>query len=221
MWEKITVGQFQAIYKLSQDKTIDETDMACNIISILYGMTLAQVDQLSMAQFNELSKKSANVLNIEEMPGKPVRFIKAAGKKYGIIYNPTKLRHRQYVETIQYGDKPIENMHLVMASIVQPVNWFGRWGKNDVNKHKDIAADMQQARMIDVYHSCVFFCKLYINSIAAIQPYLVSQMMAKGVSQQEATEALTFSLNTTAGHILPKRLQPSKPSLWMQHTNYH
>jgi len=221
MWNKITVGQFQAIYKLSQDTTMQPEDIACGIISILYNMTLAQVDELPMETFNELSKQSAAMLNVENMPGKPVRILKASGKKYGIIYDPTKLKHRQYVETITYGDKPIENMHLVMASIVQPVTYFGRWLPNDVNKHADIAADLQQARMIDVYHSCVFFCKLYLNSMQAIKPYLISEMMQKGMSQEAATKLLTTSINTLAGHILPEKSQPSKVSRWMQPMSYH
>jgi len=220
MWNKITVAQFQAIYKLSQDKTMPPEDVACGIISILYNMTLTQVDELPMSTFNELAKASTAMLNVEDMPGKPVRILKANGKKYGIIYDPTKLKHRQYVETIQYSDKPIENMHLIMASIVQPVNWFGRWGKNDVNKHADVAADIQQARMIDVYHTCVFFCKLYLNSMQAIKPYLVNEMIKKGVSQQTATELLTNSINIMAGHILPKKSQALKVSRWMRPMSY-
>lgn len=220
MWNKITVGQFQAIYKLSQDKNMSDEDKACGIISILYDMTLTQVDELPMSTFTELSKQSVAMLNVEDIPGKPERIIKANGKKYGVIYDPTKLQHRQYVETITYGDKPIENMHLVMASIVQPVNWLGKWGKNDVNQHADIAENLKQARVMDVYHTCIFFCKLYLNSMEGIKPYLVSEMMKGGVNQQQGTELLTTSISIMAGHILPKKSQNLKASRWTKFISY-
>lgn len=210
MWDKITVGQFQAIYKVSIDTQMDEADKASNIISILYNLSLAQVDDLTVSKFNELSKASAMALNIESMPGKPMRKIKAAGKKYAVIYDPAKMRHRQYVEAMHFSDKHIENMHMIMASIVEPVTWYSRRLRNEGVMHKRIASDMLQARVIDVCHSCVFFCKLYLNSIKSLEPYLISQMMKKGVTKEAAKEALNFSQSILAGYILPEKLQPLK-----------
>lgn len=209
MWDKITVGQFQAIYQIAKGD-LDDTDKACGLISIIYGMTPAQVDDLPITKFNELAAATAQILDIKEMPGRPQRFIKANGKKYGIIYDISKLKHRQYVESTHWATDTIENIHLIMASIVQPVNWFGKWGKNEAANHSKVAEDMLKAKITDVYHSCVFFCELYMNYMRSITPIQVIRMEKQGINREQATELLNGLIDVTAGFIPQKKLRTLK-----------
>lgn len=206
-WSNITVQQFQDIYRLSITRDLDDISKAECAITILYDKTEHEVDNMTIAEFNRLAKESAFVLAGESgIPGKPVRRIKIGKHRYAITYDPSKLRHRQYVELLQYGDKPIENMHLIMASIVQPVTWYGKKLKNSVDDHSAIAEDMRSARLVDIYHCCVFFCKLFVNSIQSIKDSLMKEATKEAIPLQ-LIQLINSSQNIMAGSITHEKWQ--------------
>lgn len=207
-WDDVTVQQFLDIYKLN-DSSLSEMDKIERVICILFDLTQQQVDDMPMSEFTQKCRIAGFTLNTP-IPEKPVRYIKVGKRKYAITYDPTKLRHRQYVELMTYGTNPTENMHLIMASIVEPVNWYGRKLKNNVDDHAAIASDMLQAKVVDVHNANVFFCKLYVSLIANIKDYLVSQMMMNSNMTREKSESLIMaSINAMAGFIPQKNWQPS------------
>lgn len=205
-WPDITVQQFIDIYRLSLTPPIDEMERVERIICILYNMSEQEVEDLPMKEFSAIAKQVAFVMS-GKIPGKPVKQIKVGRQRYDIIYDPTKLRHRQYVELIHFGDKPVEQMHMIMASVVNPVNWYGRRLKNKAEDHQSIASDLLNARVIDVYHSCVFFCKLYVNLIQHIKAYLVVEMMEKGATKDQALTLVNSSQDAMAGFIAHEKWQ--------------
>lgn len=204
-WENITVEQFQEIYRLSINTSLDELDKLTRVMCILLDKTENEIDEMTVSQFNTLAKECAFVLT-DKIPGKPEKCINIGIKKYAINYNPSKLRHRQYVEILHFSDKPIDNLHYLMASIVNPVK-FGLRKKNKAEMHEAIARDMLKAKLIDVYHSCLFFCKLYVNSITVIRGYLEMEMTEKGMTKEQAKEAVSLSLNAMGGFIQQERWQ--------------
>lgn len=205
-WESITVQQFQDIYKLSLNTNADEMTKVERVIGILFDKTEQQVENLSMSEFKDYANQCAFIMS-GDIPGKPIKKLKANGKKFYINYDPKTLRHRQYVEMLHFGKKPMENMHLIMASVVQPVNWFGVRGKNDADNHDEIANDLLNARVIDVYHSCLFFCKLYINLINNIKAYLAVDMMSQGLTMNQAQELVRTSMSVMGGFIAHEKWQ--------------
>lgn len=209
-WKTITVQQFQQIYALTKDPDYGELERSEKLICILHDMTDHEVSEMNIVDFKKLASTCYFALDIDTLPGKPVRTLKANGKKYGINYSISKMKHRQYVESVHFGEKPIENMHLIMASIVQPISFFGKWKKNESTMHKEIANDLLQARLIDVYHSCVFFCKLYRNLIYNIKPFLIKGMMEAGLPEEQAVQALTISQSITGGCIAHEKWQHLK-----------
>lgn len=211
MWDKITVGQFQAITKVSNDTTIDDTDKACRLISIIYNMPLEQVEDLEMDKFNELAAATGKMLGVKEMPGKPVRTFKANGKKYGIVYDVSKLTHRQYVESVHWSNDTIANMHLIIASIVQPVSFFGKWGKNKAENHAQVAKDILDAPITVVYHTCVFFCKVYMSLLQNLAPKQIMEMKKK-MPEEMAIQLWSGLENSMAGFIPLKRLPTFRTS---------
>ncbi len=210
-WQTITVQQFQDVYRLSLSPStgsgLDEMQKLERIIAILYNKSEKEVEEMTMTEFTTCAKECAFIMELEKIPGKRVKYIRCGKRKYGIQYNPAKLRHRQYVEILHFGDKPIENMHLIMASLVQPVK-FGFWKKNEAAMHEQVAADMLNAPLINVYHATVFFCKLYVNLITDIKDYLVAEMMKNGKMEKKEAEALVdISRNAMAGFIQPAKWQ--------------
>lgn len=226
-WKDITVGQFLDLYKLGSEP-IEEMEKVERAVGIIYDLTPTQVEQLKVSEFNAKAKEAAKFLT-SEIPGKRVRTIKVGKKRYRITYDPTKLRHRQYVEIIHFGEKPVDNMHLIMASLVQPKKSFrGRGGSaikfmftgksfepyydNQANDHGKIAEDMLNARVTDVYHACVFFCNLYKGLMQSTQDFLETEMMRTGRTRKEANELITASINAMDGFFQPQKLQSTKES---------
>jgi hypothetical protein len=208
-WSDITVQQFLDIHRLSLTQDLDEMEKVERIICILFDKTEQEVENLTMLEFRELASQCGFILT-GQIPGKPVRQIKVGKKRYSITYDPTKLRHRQYVEILHFGDKPVENMHLIMASIVQPVTWYRRKLRNEAEDHPAIASDMLNARVIDVYHACVFFCNLYVSLMENIKDSLVLEMMRKGATKDQAMALLNCSQTAMAGFIQPAKWQHLK-----------
>src|SRR5688572_14215619 len=184
-WQTLTVGQFLDLYRLSITPDLEDMTRLERAVAILYDKTEREVEEMTMGEFTSLSQKAAGFIT-DKIPGKPVKTIQIGRQRYRIIYDPTKLKHRQYVELVHFGEKPVENMHLIMASIVQPVTWYGRRLPNNADDHPALASAMLQARVVDVYHAAVFFCKLYVNLIKAIRASLVLEMTQKGMTKEQA-----------------------------------
>lgn len=200
-WANITVGQFLDLYKLSINKELDEMERVERAIGICYNLSDKQVEEIKMGEFANKSREAAKFLT-DKIPGKPVKVIKAGGRKFKIIYDPTQLRQRQYVEITYFGKSPIENMHLIMASIVKPINKLGIATKNKVDDHPEVAEFMLSAPVVDVYHACVFFCKLYRNLINHTQASLVREIMeTTTLTREEAEQVVKLSTKALDGFI--------------------
>ena len=197
----LTVQQFLDLYRLSINTTDTEQQKLENAVAIVYNLSQQQVENLQMKKFVAMGSHAAKFLTTA-IPGKAKRYITGNGNRYKITYNPTLLKHRQYVEVVHYARKPIENMHLVLASIVQPVKFKFFTQANKGENHERIANDLLQAPVKDIYHACVFFCKLYENLMATTQDYLVNEIMkTKQVSRTWAEKMITASRNVSGGFI--------------------
>lgn len=205
-WNTLTVQQYQDIYNLNEP---DELTKTIKIICILYGKTEAEVDSMDLTEFNKLSAIASKGLAVDQIPGSYKSVIRAGKNKYRINYAPSTLKLRQYVELQQYAQNPIQNMHLLMASIVEPIKYFIP-RKNNVDDHEKYAADMLNAKVVDVYHSCVFFCKLYRDSIENGRKYLVESMTKQGMTETMANEVFQSLISTMDGFIPQNKLQSTK-----------
>jgi hypothetical protein len=203
-WKDLTVGQFLDLHRLAITADVDDITKAQRAVCILYGLSERQVDDMLISEFNQKSSEAVRFLT-KDIPGKAVRRMRVGKNVYSIQYNPKKLTHRQYVEIISFGEKPIENMHYIMASLVEKVKW-GTKRKNKAEEHERIANDLLSAKVVDVYHSCVFFCNLYVNSITRIKDYLVQETTKKNpkITVTQANELLQLSVDVMAGFIPQK-----------------
>lgn len=211
-WENITVKQFQQVYKrfeeIAADNSLDDMEKAGKAIEALFEMTAKEVDELTISEFNHKSKICTDILD-GKIPGKAVRITKPLKQRYKIIYKVNEIKHGKYTEISHFAKKPIENIHFIMASVVTPINWFGRKSRKEIT-HKEIADEMLNARIIDVYHACVFFCKLFNGLMESIKPYLLGEMMETGLTKEAAEVLLDISSSILGGSSVPEKSQHSK-----------
>lgn len=158
-WGNITVEKYQFINEVNKGP-LDEVDKLIQIISILIGKTPTDISEMPLKEFQKLSAYTGLLIsNIKQI--EPRKYIKANGKKYYINYSIESFRVAQYVE-IQHFLKTgiIENLHLIMASVVEEKKLF-RKRKNNSKDHSRIADDLLKANFCELYYSAVFFCQLF------------------------------------------------------------
>lgn len=218
-WKNLTVAHYQALYPITKDKDLTDEDRSVKIISALYGLTEAQIDELSMGEFMRMLNESNFLL--EDIPTvKPVRYLKGKKRKYKIIYNVPDLPFARYAEIKTFRGSTEEdlimNLHKIVASMVMPVK-FLKTQKYDAANHADYASDIQDARFIDVFNICVFFCHFFAASIASTKDYFIQGIMTTTkATRVEAETEYTNLLNGLAGFITQHKLPNMKESLLKQ-----
>src|SRR5690606_29522185 len=119
----------------------------------------------------------------------------------------------KYVEVITFGKEVIPNLHRIMASIVTPVKWrLGKLIPYELD-HWEIARDMERMSFEAAYHAAVFFYTHYSVSMKIIQPFLIKELMKKGVPREKAEEVLSSSSSILDGFTTPKWSQNLKTYL--------
>jgi len=207
----MTIKQFQELYYVATSEDMD-LDKSIKMVGIVTGKTPEQVEKMSMRKFNILCGAVHNHFKIFEkdlLKGKPKKIVRVGKRFYRINYDVTKCKSSTYVEVSTFSTDIIQNLHKIMASIVTPVKFkWGRWVE-----HEELASDLEQMDFEVAYHAAVFFYTLFNVSMQVIQPYLINEMMKKGIAKEEATEMLTNSQSILDGFIMPRWSLTSKEYL--------
>ena len=207
----MTIKQFQELYYVATSEDMD-FDKSIKMVGIVTGKTPDQVEKMSMRKFNILCGAVHNHFKIFEkdlMKGKPKKIIRVGRKFYRINYDVTKCKSSTYVEVSTFSTDIIQNLHKIMASICTPVRFkWGRW-----IEHEELSSDLEQMNFEVAYHAAVFFYTLFNVSMQVIQPYLINEMMGKGMKKEEAQEMLTTSQSILDGFTMPRWSQTSKEYL--------
>jgi hypothetical protein len=207
----MTIKQFQELYYVATSEDMD-LDKSIKMVGIVTGKTPEQVEKMSMRKFNILCGAVHNHFKIFEkdlLKGKPKKIVRVGKRFYRINYDVTKCKSSTYVEVSTFSTDIIQNLHKIMASIVTPVKF--KWGK--WVEHEELASDLEQMDFEVAYHAAVFFYTLFNVSMQVIQPYLINEMMKKGIAKEQATEMLTNSQSILDGFIMPKWSLTSKEYL--------
>jgi hypothetical protein len=207
----MTIKQFQELYYVATSEDMD-LDKSIKMVGIVTGKTPEQVEKMSMRKFNILCGAVHNHFKIFEkdlLKGKPKKIVRVGKRFYRINYDVTKCKSSTYVEVSTFSTDIIQNLHKIMASIVTPVKF--KWGK--WVEHEELASDLEQMDFEVAYHAAVFFYTLFNVSMQVIQPYLINEMMKKGIAKEEATEMLTNSQSILDGFIMPRWSLTSKEYL--------
>lgn len=204
-YDDLTVRQYQEIFSINSSEMADE-DKVIQSICVLTGATEREVEELTIPEFNKISKELAEIFTKELPDSKPPRRIKAGRKLYGITYNPRNLAYYQYADIQSWiGRNAITNMHRIVASLVYPVKRYGFLHlkqKNDPNNHPEISEAILDCKYKDVHSICVFFSLLWNNSIKALADSLVPQI--ETLTQNEKKILKEILQSSTDGFITPK-----------------
>lgn len=206
MYMKLTVGQYQALYKIAKSEE-DELEKSLQSVSIVTGKTIEEVEDMPLNEFNALNRQIVSSINAVKLNTRPVSFLKTNGRLYQINYKIGTLRAGQNTE-LQHWLKEkdwICNMDKILASVVVPVKrylWVKLPTRNRSEDHEKVAEDMQDVDFSEAFGSVVFFCKVFAASIKGIQPFLEQEMLRRGKTKEEAQIFLTDLTNTLDGYTI-------------------
>jgi hypothetical protein len=209
-WKAITIRQFQELAQIEKSAG-DDFDIKVAKVAHLEGKTLADMDQLSIGQLNDLFRKYADLFN-EVAPDKTMREWYKDGVKYKLISDIRDINAGQYNELIHFskGGDIVGNLHRLMATLVMPMERkYFRWVpmKKD---HAKVSELMLDAPFHLCLKSAVFFCKVYTASLKNLTPFLAEQLMKEGMTRLEALEAMEGLCSLMDGILMPSKLPTSK-----------
>ena len=207
----MTIKQFQELYYVATSDDMD-FDKSIKMVGIVTGKTPEQVERMSMIKFNFLCgmvHRQFKIFEKDLMKGKPKKIVRVGKRFYRINYDVTKCKSSTYVEVSTFSTDIIQNLHKIMASIVTPVKF--KWGK--WVEHEELASDLEQMDFEVAYHAAVFFYTLFNASMQVIQPYLVNEMIKKGIAKEKAEKILMNSQSILDGFTMPRWSQTSREYL--------
>jgi hypothetical protein len=182
MWDKISVKQFQMLSQLDLTNS-DQLDVLIQVIAIVKGINVEQVEALSLHEFNKANAAVQFIFN--SLPEKKV--IKR-WKNYRFTADITKVPHgvARYVELKHFAKEYIPNMHLMLASMVVPERktWLRYKAlPYDNNEHGNYANDLQDMPVTIALGWVGFFLsvleKSKENSIRSLKVKLQNKIMMK------------------------------------------
>lgn len=175
-WASITIEQFPLIYDIIKDKDIEPIDKEVRLISILTGLSVAEIEDIELGHLRELIKKVRFIFKLE-FP-QPVEWFNHAGYKWHVKYDISKISSADFISLTKLStteDDVIMNMAEITSIFVKPYKrkWF-----RYVPVEMDYKERLELIKTINVgviYPVCVFFCKVLTNLLPVIKGYLETE----------------------------------------------
>ena len=209
---RITVKQFQELYFISE-KWENDIDKSIKLVGVITGKTPDEVEAMKVGPFNRLCskiQKQFELLGRDWMQSKPRKFVRIGKRLYRLHYDIERMKAGQYVDGMGFSKELVQNLHKILATMAEPVNWRGKAYKLE---HADIAADMEEMNFEVAYHAAVFFYLLYQQSMVVTRPYLVRQITKQGISKETAELLLNYSSRISDGLVMPRWSQSMRQYL--------
>jgi len=172
----ITLRQFQHILKI-QDSSLDPFEQGVEIVGTITGKTGKQLEEMPILEFNHLSAEVSKAITdvVNQAKAKRVARLHCGKHTYQLEHNIKKMNYGQWVTVMHFvKNEPIKNAHLILATIARPVRWGYKFKGNHAH-HNIYAEHILDAPVNEVYNACLFFCKLFKVSLAAILDYSTTQ----------------------------------------------
>jgi hypothetical protein len=193
---RINVETFQKLYAVSLMET-DEVEKSGQLVQILTGKTEHEVNRMKVRSFNKMCKGINNSLELvgsNLQKAKPKNFVWANGRLYKLVYDIRTAG--KYVETATFATDIIGNLHLIMATMAQPVRLTWKGLVPCEREHNEIAEDMLKLDMGHAYQAAVFFYLVFRES-------LVSSMTFFEEEQTVEKEAVQSFIKSLDGFTMP------------------
>jgi hypothetical protein len=170
MWRQLTVGKFQQLYDIitGQDY-VHEIERQIQLLACLDGKPASFYEGLPLVVLQEECQRTA-FLFADEIKASPVKYIKADGREFKVMYNASEPATGMDMETFSFVKIDIiQHMHNILAAICVPVErtWYGRRKMLPYGSipHYKVAEMMLKAPVSSAHAAVLFFYQIRKNSI--------------------------------------------------------
>lgn len=190
-YNELTVRQFQLCDEIIRNES-DVLERHIKLVACLSGNSIEWVESHTPKQIAEWVK-DLSFLSNPKVDKKIPKYVLANKRVYRPYNDASKFSAGQVIALKVYGEKAKghSNLHNQLACVFGQINWYGGLKKYDATKHEQIANDMLEAKMGDVY-GAVFF---YSNVLEALSPIL---------------ETYLKQANETIAEIMPEVMEWAK-----------
>jgi hypothetical protein len=204
-WSDIKIGQFQQLQEIDSD--ISAIDKLFETVSICHGIPLDELDVMPQHEFNKLAKE------VEFTATKPFTAVmQKRFKNYRFVPDIRQIKSgvSRYIEIKHWNKNHIPNMHLIIASMVQPQkrNWLGLWRnvKYESKDYEKYASELQHMPITTAMAWIGFFLQVSERSRKDLETYLRSKMILKimwkyKMNKNQVEEIVMPLWQTTDGSI--------------------
>ena len=199
-WKDVSITEFIELYDIVQDSTIDKLDKSIRIFSILSGLSIDEVESMTLDAWVQAQEDIAWVNEFPKATNpKPFRL-------KGYLWKPRldirQITAGEYISVTEFT-KDYENIVIntpkLIALFVTP--YRGWWlFKRKVDLTFDAKIEILKTASVEqIYPMTLFFCTLLIKLVEVIPSFLnstMSQMKEKLVKEQtkdwEHGDGITF-----------------------------
>ena len=174
-WHEIKLSQFIDIYDVIQDSSIDDIDKSIRIFSLLSGLSIDDVESMTLSAWSEQQEKIKWVMNLPEA-GIPKSF-KLGGYLWKPVLDIRQITAGDYITSVELTKNPeniIINIPQLAALYLTPhKGLFKR--KADLSYEQRVNI-LKEASVAQIYPLTLFFCKVLIGLMESIPDYLIDRM---------------------------------------------
>ena len=193
-YKDINISQFNSIYDLFQDQTLEPLDRNIKLLAQLTSKPLSEIEAMPLPELTGAIKQMAGITDLNFI-AKPLNF-KCGGYYWKPVKDSTKLGTSQFIDLSVYTENPdniIQNLPKILATVCTPYKMVCgiRFNCNIPFQRK--CELLEEARVSDVYPIALFFCQVYEILLPDILIYLnektqkiVKEAMQEAISMQDS-----------------------------------
>ena len=189
-WKDVSITQFIELYDIVQDETIDKLDKSIRIFSILSGLTIDEVESMTLDAWVQAQRDVAWVNDFPKATNP--RSFRLGGYLWKPRTDIRKITAGEYISITEFTkdrENIVINTPKLIALFLTP--YKGWWlFKRKINLTFEAKVQiLATANVQQIYPMTLFFCTLLIKLVEAIPSFLNSTMnQMKEKLQKEQTE---------------------------------
>lgn len=176
-WKDISIRQYQDLCKEIDEEYPDELSRSIGLLSSLTGETISHyTDEMPINKLKvelkglEFIKKPAPKYKLHSV-------IRVGKKRFRFNLNMRSISAGQYIDLTEFvkdNDKINDNLHTILATVCEEVNWFGIKKKTETLDRAKYLQD--NLKMPYVFTLSSFFLSNYQRLIKGTNDFLESEM---------------------------------------------
>jgi hypothetical protein len=176
-WKDVNIKQFIDLYDIAQDESIEAIDKSIRIFSILSGLTIDEVESMTLDAWVQAQKDISWVHDFPK-PTNPKSF-RLGGYLWVPRLDIRKITAGEYIsvtELTKEKENIVINTPKLIALFLTPYKgWWIFKRKIDLTFEAKVEI-LNHANVQQIYPMTLFFCTLLIKLVEAIPDFLTSTM---------------------------------------------